>query len=79
MTFKYILHVFTRYRHTSQFQLSDYYYLVYYHDYASLPTFLLKNIFGFNDTFINKSTLSLIACQIILAVNENFKANFYWR
>ena len=39
--------------------MSDYYYLVYYHDYASLPTFPLKNILGFNN--INKSTLGLIA------------------
>ena len=56
--------------------MSDYYYLVYYHVYASLPTFPLKNILGFNK--INKSTLGLIACQIILVVNENFKANFDW-
>ena len=40
MTFKNILHVFTRYMYTSQFSTmsDDYmYYLVYYHDYASLP------------------------------------------
>ena len=69
MIFNYILHVFTT--------MSDYYYLVYYNDYTSLQTFPLRNILGFNN--INKSTLGLIAkCQIILALNENFKANFDW-
>ena len=54
-------------------------FVLHSHDNASLPTFPLKNILGFNN--INKSTLGLIifiACQIILAVNENFKANFDW-
>ena len=76
MTFKYILYDFTRYNKSQFSARSDYHYLDYYHDYASLPTFLLKNILGFNN--MNRSTLGLIACQIILAANENFKANFDW-
>ena len=48
---------------TSHFStVSDYYYyLFYYHDYASLQrsSFPWKNILGFNN--INKSTLGLIA------------------
>ena len=39
--------------------MSDYYHLDYYHDFASLPNFPLKNILGSNN--INKSTLDLIA------------------
>ena len=32
--------------------MSDYYYLVYYYDYASLPNFPLKNILGFKNNLL---------------------------
>ena len=58
--------MFLKDRDKSVSAMSDYHYLDYYHDYASLPTSPLKNI-------LCLSTLGLIACQIILAVNENLK------
>ena len=59
LTFKNILCIFKI--QTSQFStISDYYYLVIYHDYASLlmSSFPRKNILDFNN--INKSTLGLL-------------------